>query len=101
MTMKWGKESYVIIKLDREKESINWKNKPKWSKGKNKAKMMKIKKMKKNNKRTLMIARMNLKMKTKNLISQLLKMTIKTSKESEKYASTTKKFKSTLKERVI
>lgn len=63
--------------------------------------MMKIKKMKKSKKRSLMIARMNLKTKTKNLISQLLKMIIKTLKEFEKYANMTKKFKNTLKERVI
>jgi hypothetical protein len=48
-----------------------------------------------------MRAKINLKMKMKNLISQSLKMIIKISKEWEKYASMMKRYRNILKRKVI
>lgn len=61
-------------------------------------KMMRIKMKSKNN---LKRVRINLKIKIKNLISQSLKMIIKTLKESEKYANMMKRQNSIQREKVI
>ena len=69
MTIRWDRELFVTIKSEKERESINLKSKPNYSKSKNRVKL--TKKIKNKNSKNMSEKRVktNSKIKMKNLTS--------------------------------
>jgi len=100
--MLWGKGLSNIIRSNKEKELLNWRNKLNYNKNKNKTRKNKVINQKnKKNKNNNLKVKINLMIKTKNQILLLSITTIKTLKESEKYVNMMKRYSNYQRRRVI
>lgn len=100
MTTRWENASSGTIRLGKERESTNSRNRQKLNRNRRKTnKEVTMRTNKKRKRRNQTKAKMNLRMRMKSLILLSSKTITRISKESERYANMTKKLKNTQKRR--